>query len=132
MFMTCKNREIWTSPTTVEAVGLRWTMQTSIKLKIQHDTFVSNALVVVKRVEGRPCPAEINLIVHDCISLCIDFVQVYVVFVKTALNIETHKLIQLAKFVGTKIWIGYIPNDPINYIAHVGVLFYRYKKECFD
>lgn len=45
---------------------------------------------------------EIDFIVHDCISLCNDFVQIYVVFMKRALNIEAHMLVQLAKCVSAK------------------------------
>jgi ribonuclease HI len=106
----CKKEEIQTSPNLAEALGIRWAMQTAIALNYNQVTFVSDALTIVKGIEGKYCPAEVELVVQDCISLCSVFMHVDVVYVKRTLNIEAHRLVQLSKYVGCKTWSGFIPD----------------------
>ncbi|GAU47092.1 hypothetical protein TSUD_369250 [Trifolium subterraneum] len=116
----CRFEEIYTCPILAEALGIRWAIQTAIDLNYNQVTIVSDALTIVKGIEGKTCPAEVALIVQDCISLCSNFMHVAVVYVKRTLNTEAHNLVQLSKHVGCRTWSGIIPNLAVVCNPHLG------------
>ncbi|CAJ2641016.1 unnamed protein product [Trifolium pratense] len=63
-------------------------------------TIVSDAITIVNGIAGSSCPVEIELVVQYCIFICNDFLDISVVFVKRALNVEAHRMVTLAKLVG--------------------------------
>jgi hypothetical protein len=99
----------------------------SLLVRRKRSKLVSDALTIVKGIEGKSCPAEVVLVVQDCISLCNHFMHIDVVYVKRTLNIEAHSLVQyskfVGKFVGCKTWSGIIPNLVVDCNFHLGVSF---------
>ncbi|GAU29911.1 hypothetical protein TSUD_148190 [Trifolium subterraneum] len=120
IFSACRFEEIHTSPILAEALAIRWAIRTAIDLNYNQVTIVSDALTIVKDIEGKTCPAKVELIVQDCISLCSNFMHVAVVYVKRTLNTEAHNLVQLSKHVGCRTWSMIIPNLAIVCNPHLG------------
>jgi hypothetical protein len=95
----------------------------SLLVRRKRSKLVSDALTIVKGIEGKSCPAEVVLVVQDCIYLCNHFMHIDVVYVKRTLNIEAHSLVKYSKFVGCKTWSGIISNPVVDCNSHLGVSF---------
>lgn len=61
-------------------------------------------------ITGKSCPANIDLVVQDCSSLTVEFINVSVCYVRRGMDVEAHRLVGLAKYVGSWTWLGSVPS----------------------
>jgi hypothetical protein len=80
-------------------------MKMALEVIIQQVTIIaSDAITVVKGINGSSCSDEIALEVQDCIFYVMNLFTFDGHVKKRALHHETCRLVHLAKVVGSKTW----------------------------
>jgi hypothetical protein len=107
---TCKKENIVTDPCMAEALGVRWCLQLARNQGMQSVQIQTDALVVAECILGKRTNASLEPIIVDCIELLNSFNVAAVCYIGRQNNIEAHKLVGIAKHVGSKTWMGHVPD----------------------
>ncbi|KAK2373516.1 hypothetical protein QL285_074547 [Trifolium repens] len=110
LFAASKSEEIQISPTLAEAMGLRWHLNLAKENRYENLLIELDAEVVVKCLSGRLKLAEIENVILDCSNLLSSLCNTRVSHIGRAKNMEAHSLVGVARNVGSKSWVGNVPN----------------------
>lgn len=116
-----KSERITCSPNLAEALGLRWCLQWVKTQNLQNVVIEMDAANVVNCIMGKLNCVEIDFIIVDCLDILVSLLNVSVVAVKRCKNKAAHALVGVARSVGTKEWIGNVP-DPVSSIVNSELL----------
>ncbi|XP_058752756.1 uncharacterized protein LOC131625935 [Vicia villosa] len=105
----CKKQVLRSNPSLAEDLALRWSMETTISLKLSKVIFQSDAKKLVDCVNEVTTHVCLELVAEDCRSHLKSFSIASIVFIPRKLNSKAHALAQLAKSVGSKTWLGVCP-----------------------
>jgi len=106
-----KRERITCSPNLAEALGLRWCLQWVKTQNLQNVVIEMDAANVVNCIMGKLNCVEIDFIIVDCLDILVSLLNVSVVAVKRCKNKAAHALVGVARSVGTKEWIGNVPDS---------------------
>ncbi|GAU32098.1 hypothetical protein TSUD_292220 [Trifolium subterraneum] len=110
LWSACKRDNIVVTPIIADALGLRWAIQTSISQGIQCLSFACDALEVVNCINSKCVVASIDPVIKDCTNLLENIPYAMVYHVSRKLNREAHDLASLARYVGSRTWMGNAPS----------------------
>jgi hypothetical protein len=88
---------------------VRWALQTAIAQHLDHFIILSDAANVVNCIAKRTHLASIELVAQDCRELLCNFSNVSIKFISRVLNVDAHNVASLAKYVGSRSWLGNAP-----------------------
>ena len=103
----CKKESIVTDPCRTEALGVRWCLQLARDQGLQNLEIQTDALVVADCISSKSSNANLDPIIVDCVELLNTFVLASVCYIGRENNGEAHKLVGIAKLVGSRTWMGY-------------------------
>ncbi|XP_058739812.1 uncharacterized protein LOC131611980 [Vicia villosa] len=104
-----KRMEVSVSPSTAEAMAIRWGLQVARDLKLQKIVVQSDALVVVDCVNKMDFSVVLEPIVLDCSEIKLYFDVVTVMYVSRNFNTDAHHMVSIGKTAGCRTWLGFIP-----------------------
>jgi ribonuclease HI len=107
----CRKELIDVEPVLAEALGVRWCLQKAIELNLKDIVIVSDAAIVVNCFNSNNSVAVIDLVIQDCKLLIEQLDRVVVTHVRRHLNVVAHGLVGFSNVVGTKTWMGFVPNS---------------------
>jgi ribonuclease HI len=110
IFAATKLDKLQASPTLAEALALRWCLHW-ILFSNQVGQFIveSDSEVVVNCLKGVLSLSEIENIILDCSDIMSNLSNCSVAFIKRCKNSVAHRLVGVAKQVGSRSWVGYVP-----------------------
>lgn len=92
-------------------MGVRWGLQTAIRLGLSNFSIASDALSVVTCLQKQNMVAVIMPIVQDCRDILLNLPFCFVFHTRRQLNTQAHDLVSLAKIHGCNVWEGYPPSS---------------------
>jgi ribonuclease HI len=107
----CRKDLIDIEPVLAEAMGVRWCLQQAITSNMMDIVIFSDAATVVNCINSNVSVAVIELVIQDCKLLMEQLDRVVVTHVRRHLNSVAHGLASFSRNVGTKRWMGVVPNS---------------------
>ncbi|XP_045789329.1 uncharacterized protein LOC123884299 [Trifolium pratense] len=107
----CRKEFIDVEPVLAEALGVRWCLQKAIEANMKDIVIVSDAATVVNCINSNQSIAVIEIVIQDCKLLIEQLDSVVVTHVRRHLNSVAHGLAKFSNVVGTKTWMGVVPNS---------------------
>jgi ribonuclease HI len=111
VFSACKKEPIVVEPVLAEAMGVLWCLQQAIAANMSDIVIISDAATVVNCINTNSVVAVIDLVIQDCKLLIEQLDRVVVTHVRRHLNHVAHGLAGFSRNVGTKMWMGVVPNS---------------------
>jgi hypothetical protein len=106
----CLKESIVTDPCMTEDLGVRWCLQLARDQGLQRVKIQTDALVVADCISGKTTNANLTPIIYDCTELISTCSLVSVCYISRQNNVEAHKLVCIPKLVGSRTWMGHIPD----------------------
>lgn len=113
-----KREALRVTPLVVEALGLRWCLQWTTQHLFENIIVETDAEQVVKCLNGSLTLASIVNIILDCRDLLDHMHNINVVSVKRVRNLAAHALVKVAKNLGSRTWVGAVPDQVIQIICN--------------
>jgi ribonuclease HI len=107
----CRKELIDVEPVLAEAIGVRWCLQKAIEANMKDIVIASDAATVVNCINSNKSIAVIEIVIQDCKLLIEQLDRVVVTHVRRHLNSVAHGLAKFSNVVGTKLWMGVVPNS---------------------
>jgi hypothetical protein len=109
IYAATKFEDVRISPTLVEATGLRWSLNLAKGMRYENLAVELDAETVVQCLNVALKLAEKDTLISDCMNLMSSMINFRVSFICRPRNVAAHSLVGLAKSIGSKRWVGNVP-----------------------